>query len=99
MCLLLTLLAAAVSTILWKSGAAKPAWKMGTLSLMYWGASLMWTVDGISRVADGESFFEMTADDALLGLLIVACGIAGWLLTLWVAHSKAARVAARHANA
>jgi hypothetical protein len=99
MCLLLTLLAAAVSTVLWKSGAAKPEWKMGTLSLMYWGASLMWTVDGIFRVAEGESFFEMTMDDALLGLLIVVCGIAGWLLTLWVARLKAARVAARHANA
>ena len=49
---------------------------------MYWGAALMWTVDGFFRVAEGEPFLDLSVNDALLGLLIVICGLVAWLLIL-----------------
>ena len=57
---------------------------------MYWGASLMWTIDGFFSVAEGEPFLNLSADDALLGLLIVICGLAAWLLILLYRDPKKA---------
>lgn len=82
MCLLITLLSAVISTIVWYVNAPENKLKLGTLSLMYWGASLMWTVDGFFAVAEGESFLDLSANDALLGLLIAICGLLAWLLIL-----------------
>ena len=45
MTLLITVFAAAVATILWYNSKADR--KLGTLALMYWGASLMWLVDSV----------------------------------------------------
>ena len=82
MCLLITLLAAVISTIVWYVNAPDNKLKLGTLSLMYWGAALMWMVDGFFCIAEGEPFLDLSASDALLGLLIVICGLAAWLLIL-----------------
>ena len=91
MCLILTLLAATVATLLWRYTPSGKTHRLGTLCLMYWGAALMWMVDGFFRLAEGEPFFDMTLNDALLGLLIIACGIVGWLLTLlWNRHKARA---------
>ena len=45
MTLLITVFAAAIATILWYN--SKSDRKLGTLALMYWGASLMWLVDAV----------------------------------------------------
>ena len=82
MCLMITLLAAVVSTVVWYVNAPEDKLKLGTLSLMYWGASLMWTVDGFFSVAEGEAFLDLSVNDALLGFLIVICGLVGWILLL-----------------
>ena len=91
MCLILTLLAAVAATAVWHWSAAKEASKLGFLSLMYWGAALMWTVDGIFSAAEGEPFFTLTVDDALLGVLVVGCGIAAWRLLVFQAQRTARR--------
>lgn len=57
--------------------------QVGTLALMYSGASLMWCVDGFACLAEGEPFIELAdtaamVDDALLGLCVVALGLAVW---------------------
>lgn len=88
MCLLITLLAAIVSTAVWYIHAPADRLKAGTLSLMYWGASLMWTVDGFFSVGAGEPFLDPSGNDALLGLLIVVCGLAAWLLILLCSDPK-----------
>ncbi|CAB1246549.1 conserved membrane protein of unknown function [Ruminococcaceae bacterium BL-6] len=88
MCLMITLLAAVVSTIVWYVNAPQNKLKLGTLSLMYWGASLMWTVDGFFCIAEGEPFLDLSAGDALLGLLIIICGLAAWLLILLYSDPK-----------
>ena len=36
----------------------------------------MWSVDGIANVAGGESFLDLSKEDALLGVIVALCGIA-----------------------
>jgi hypothetical protein len=88
MCLMITLLAAVISTIVWYVKLPESKLKLGTLSLMYWGAALMWTVDGFFCVAEGEPFLDLSLNDALLGILIVICGLAAWLLMLLISDPK-----------
>ncbi|RNC62867.1 MAG: hypothetical protein AWM53_01890 [Candidatus Dichloromethanomonas elyunquensis] len=88
MCLMITLLAAVITTIVWYVNAPENKLKLGTLSLMYWGAALMWTIDGFFCVAEGEPFLDLSVSDALLGLLIVICGLIAWLLILLYSDPK-----------
>jgi hypothetical protein len=85
---MITLLAAVISTIIWYVNAPESKLKLGTLSLMYWGASLMWIVDGFFCIAGGEPFLDISVNDALLGLLIVICGLAAWLMILLYSDPK-----------
>lgn len=87
MCLLITVIAAIVSTILWYSHAEKDTYKFGTLSIIYWGASLMWFVDAIFEYAElkAEFFNQPLGDllnDAILGVCAVAVGAIAWLIIL-----------------
>ncbi|MDR1826827.1 MAG: hypothetical protein LBR29_00690 [Methylobacteriaceae bacterium] len=80
MCFLITVGAALVATALWRRQGWDNSRKLGTLSLMFWSAALMWSVDGFFNIAGGEPFLDISVDDALLGVLIVACGLAAWLV-------------------
>lgn len=82
MCLILTVFAAITATVIWYFKLNDRKYKMGTLALMYWGASIMWFVDGIFAAAEGEGFFDLSVDDALLGLVIIAIGLIAWLVLL-----------------
>ena len=46
-----------------------------TAVFMFWAASLMWCVDGIASVLEGEGFFDISAEDAVLGVIIIAAGL------------------------
>lgn len=82
MCLILTVCAAVAATLAWYLKANMPALKLGVLTLMYWGAALMWTVDGFYALAAGEAFLEISLSDTLLGIVVVLCGLAAWMLYL-----------------
>jgi len=82
MCLIITALAAAAATIVWHVKTPDNRNRIGTLALMYWGAALMWTVDSIFAARAGEGFFDLSLSDALLGIVVVLCGIAAWALML-----------------
>ena len=82
MCLIITTFAAIISTIVWYAKAPDFTYKIGMLALMFWGASLMWLGDAIFCVAGGEGFFDLSVDDALLGIVIVMIGLIGWLVYL-----------------
>lgn len=82
MCFMITLLVAVVSTVVWYGNASKNNYQLGTLCLMYWGATLMWFVDGIFVVAEGEPFLDISFNDALLGFVVVTCGLVAWLVVL-----------------
>ena len=88
MTLLITVFAAIISTVLWYTDTGKNM-RLGTLSLMYWGASLMWLVDAVVEYMEaGAEFFEQAPrdmlNDAFLGLSVVALGIVIWLVVLLV---------------
>ena len=90
MTLVITAVAAVVATIVrfWKP-ALNTKYRFGLLALMYWGAALMWSIDGFAALIEGESFIELSdatamTDDALLGLCVVALGLAVWGIALLV---------------
>ena len=89
MTLILTLLAAAAATVAWYAKAPDNGMRIGTLALMYWGAALMWCVDGIACLAEGEAFIEIAdaaamVDDAVLGAVAIVVGLAAWAVYLLI---------------
>ena len=87
MTLLITIIAALVSTIIWYTTEKRDTYKLGTLSLMYWGASLMWFVDFVNeyiemRAQYFEQDFADILNDSILGLTVVTIGLAVWLVIL-----------------
>ncbi|MCI8806286.1 MAG: hypothetical protein HFE59_10520 [Clostridiales bacterium] len=93
MTLLITAFAAVISTILWY---IKPEsnMKIGTLSLMYWGASLMWFVDAVAEYfkAGVEVFTPAASDmlnDSYLGASVVLLGLIIWLIIVLIKDPNA----------
>ncbi len=89
MTLLITVFAAIISTTVWYFTGLDSSKKLGTLSLMYWGASLMWLVDAVFEYAElGADYFTPAAADMLndtyLGFSAVALGLVIWLVILFV---------------
>lgn len=93
MTLLITLFAAIITTIIWYVKLPDDSLRLGTLLFIYWGASLMWTVDAVFEYAElGEELFMPEAsallNDAFLGLSAVAFGLLIWLVILLVKDPK-----------
>ena len=81
MTLLIMTAAAIAVTLIWYFSRSEN--KLGTLALMYWGASLMWFVDAIAGyIEDGADFFVPAADEMLndtyLGFSAVVLGLVIW---------------------
>jgi hypothetical protein len=100
MTLIITAVAAIIVAIAY---FAKPAFaqrnSLGVLALAYVGASLMWVVDGIACVLEGEPFVELTdaaavTDDALLGVCVVILGIVVWAVARAFNNRKSTRATA-----
>lgn len=93
MTLLITVFAAIICTVVWYSLAPKDKMKTGTLSLIFWGASLMWFADFIAEYAEDKAacFMPAPADmlnDSFLGLAVVALGLIIWLVILLIKDPK-----------
>ena len=94
MTLLIAVFAAIVSTIIWYVGAPKSRkLYVGVLTLMYWGASLMWLADAIFEYAElgAEAFVPAPLDmlnDSYLGFSVVALGLVIWLVILLIKDPK-----------
>ena len=88
MCLLITAFAAVITTVIWYFSKNRKEMKLGWLALMFWGATIMWTVDGFFSVAGAEPFFDVSADDALLGLVIILCGFITWIINIIISDPK-----------
>ncbi len=93
MTLLLTAIAAIIATIVWYSNDKRDTYKLGTLSLIYWGASLMWLMDFVFEYAElkAEYFNQEFADilnDSLLGVAVIAIGLIAWLIILLIKDPK-----------
>ena len=93
MTLLTAVFAAITCTIVWYSSSRARELRMGTLCLMYWGASLMWLIDAVFEYAKlHEAFFAPAPVDMLndlyLGLSVVALGLIIWLVILLIKDPK-----------
>lgn len=95
MTLLITAIAAIISSLLWYNSMTKQGkdtMKYSTLCYMFWGASLMWFVDAIAEYAElGAEYFTPAATDMLndtfLGVSVVALALILWLARLlWSAR-------------
>lgn len=89
MTLLITVFAAVVCTVVWYFSPKREQFGLGTLSLMFWGASIMWFVDAIFEFVElkAEYFTPSLSDmlnDAFLGISVVALGLVIWLVILLV---------------
>ncbi|MBQ5471219.1 MAG: hypothetical protein IIT58_04360 [Treponema sp.] len=78
MCEIITIIASIVFTVVYfvqkKQGKTSKA--VFLAMLMFWGAALMWSVDGIFSVMEGEGFFDISVKDTILGFIILASGLA-----------------------
>ena len=89
MTLLTTVFAAIICTVIWYKKAPDSDMQLGTLCLMFWGASIMWLVDAIVEYRElGAEFFTQDGADMLndlyLGLSVVALGLIIWLAILLI---------------
>ena len=80
MCLLITVFAAVIATIVWYLQLPNIPYKISTLGFMYWGASLMWLVDGFFCMTEGEPFLDLSMNDTLLGFTVVISGLLAWVM-------------------
>lgn len=85
MTLVICAIAAVAAAAAWRFVPAARPWHVGSLALMYAGAALMWCVDEVANLVNGEPVLNWgdataMADDACLGVLIVIAGLAVWTL-------------------
>ena len=89
MTLLITVFAAVASTAVWYFSKRARTLKVSMLVLMFWGASLMWFVDGIAGyLEDGADYFVPSAadmlNDAFLGVSVIALALVIWMVSLLI---------------
>ena len=89
MTLLVSLFAAIICTVIWYKKGGEDDMCVGFLSLMFWGASIMWFVDAIFEYAElKEEYFTPAPTDMLndffLGISVVALGLIIWLVILLI---------------
>lgn len=93
MTLLLTLIAAVISSLIWYTNENARELKCGILCYMFWGASLMWMVDAIAEYIElgAEYFVPATADminDAFLGISVITLALIIWVVYLLIKDPK-----------
>jgi hypothetical protein len=89
MWLLMTALAAIITTAIWYAKAPDDKYKLGLLSLIFWGATIMWLVDRITAyVTEGGEFLEINLDATLLGLAVITLALFVWEIVLLVSDPK-----------
>lgn len=89
MTLLITIIAALVSTIIWYQKAPADDLKISTLCFIFWGASLMWMVDAVFEYQELQAAYftptvEAMINDAFLGVCVVTLGVGIWFVNLLI---------------
>lgn len=82
---IMTSLAAIVTTLVWYVMTPRDKHKVGSLSLILWGATLMWFVDHLMAYwGEGGEFFEINLDATLLGISVIVLALLVWGIALMV---------------
>ena len=93
MCLLITIIAAVTTSVIWYMHADNDLYHVKTLAIIYWGAALMWMIDFAFEFAElkAEYFNQPLPDvfnDAVLGIAAVTLGAVVWLVILLIRDPK-----------
>jgi len=89
MWLIMTALAAVITTVIWYVKAPEDKYKLGLLSFIFWGATLMWVIDHVmAYLVEGGEFFEINLDATLLGISVIIIGLFVWMIVLLVSDPK-----------
>jgi hypothetical protein len=87
--LIMTLLAAIITTAIWYIKAPEDKYKLGLLSSLFWGASIMWLIDHIiAFLTEGGEFFEINQDATLLGISTILIALLIWQAVLLISDPK-----------
>ena len=89
MCELMTIAAAVVFSVLYfrnRNGAY--ARSLFNTMMMFWGAALMWSVDCAFSFREGEGLFDLSGQDVILGVIILACGLAFFAVSAFVERKR-----------
>ena len=86
---IITALAAIITTTLWYTQAPGDKYRLSLLSFMFWGATLMWSVDHVvAYLTEGGEFFEFNLDATMLGVAVVIVALIVWQLLLLISDPK-----------
>ena len=93
MCLILTAIAAVVSTAVWYASKTMRDMKISVLCWLFWGAAIMWLVDLVFEYAEeGAAVFEPSVaevlNDSLLGLAVITLALVIWTVVYLVSDPK-----------
>ena len=93
MCLILTALAAVVSTAVWYASKTMRDMKISVLCWLFWGAAIMWFVDLVFEYAEeGAAVFEPSVadvlNDSLLGVAVITLALVIWTVVYLVSDPK-----------
>lgn len=93
MCELMTIAASVVFTCAFFAAKRRgaPTGALFTTMLMFWGAALMWAVDCVANAMDGEGLLDFSREDAVLGAIIVAAGVAVFAVLFAVERCRCRR--------
>ena len=82
-------LAAAVVTAIWYYKDGKDELKLGFLSLLLWGTTVMVFVDHVmGYLTERGEFFDMTLESALLNVVLVTIALMVWEVVLLLKDPK-----------
>ncbi len=93
MTLLITRIAAVVTSVIWYTSPKARELKTGVLLYMFWGASLMWLVDAVVEYIEvSAEYFEPAPkdmlNDAFLGISVVALALVVWVVYILIKDPK-----------
>ncbi len=93
MTLLTAAIAAVIATIVWYFKDSTNEMRIGTLSLMYWGATLMWLVDAVVEYIELKAAYFTPEpvdmlNDFFLGISVVVLGLIIWLVMFLIKDPK-----------
>lgn len=89
MTLVITLIAAVVSTVIWYTSKKARELNVVALVFMFWGASLMWLVDAIVEFIEVREQYFMPElsdmiNDTFLGFSVVAFALVIWVISFLI---------------
>jgi hypothetical protein len=79
-----TSIAAIITTAIWYIKDPQGKYKLNTLSLMLWGATLMMFIDGMMGFRSEGSFLDLSLTPTILAIIVVIAALTAWEVVLFI---------------